>query len=61
MVPPVPVCVTGNRFPAIVAFADLCETDVFSVQETVSESDPLPLVFDTLSQEPLPLAVQLPP
>jgi hypothetical protein len=43
------------------AEADLLEVDVFCVQETVTEPEPVPLVGDTVSQEPLPEADQLPP
>ena len=34
---------------------------VLSLQETVTEPDPVPLAGETLSHEPFPDAVQLPP
>jgi len=52
---------TANGLPATVALPDRDEVDVFCVHETVSESEPLPLVFETVSHDPLPEAVQLPP
>jgi hypothetical protein len=47
--------------PAIVADDERDELEVFWVHETVTNPEPLPLVGDTVSQEPFPLAVQLPP
>ena len=51
---------TGNEFPAIVAFPDLCDDDEFCVHETVTDPEPLPPVGETVIQEPLPEADQLP-
>jgi hypothetical protein len=49
-----------NAWPAIVAVSVL-GTPVFSVQDTVTEPGPEPLVGETVSQEPFPDAVQVPP
>ena len=56
----VPTCVTANVFPAIVALLDREELEVFCVQETVVEPPLLPLVGETLSHDPFPLASQAP-
>ncbi len=45
----------------MVAVPDREEPRVFCVQETVAPADPLPLAGDTVSHEPLPAVVQLPP
>ena len=47
--------------PAIVALADRDDVDVFCVHDTVVDPEPVPLVGDTVSHDPLPLADQLPP
>jgi len=47
-------------FPAIVALPDRAD-EVFCAHDTVTEFDPLPLVKETVIQEPFPDAVQLPP
>jgi len=57
----VPDWLTVNVFPATVALPDRKDVDVFCVHETVSESEPLPPVFETVSHDPLPEALQLPP
>ena len=56
-----PACVTSNRVPAIVAEPDREVVAVFSLQDTVTAPEPLPDAGDTVSQESLPMAVQLPP
>jgi hypothetical protein len=56
-----PDCVTLNVFPAIMAFAERCEVELFCVHETVTDPDPLPLVGETDNHDPSPDAVQLPP
>jgi hypothetical protein len=52
---------TEKVLPAIVALPDRADGDVFCVHDTVTEPDPVPLGGDTVSQDPLPDAVQLPP
>lgn len=51
---------TIKSLPAIVADPERAPP-VFSVHDTVVDSDPLPLVGVTVIQDPLPEAVQLPP
>ncbi|MDO8677400.1 MAG: hypothetical protein Q7R30_02395 [Acidobacteriota bacterium] len=52
---------TVKLLPAIVAVPDRDDAEVFCAHETVTAFDPLPLVGDTVIQEPFPDAVQLPP
>ena len=54
-------CVTLNMFPAMAAFADRCEAEVFCAHDTITDPDPLPVVGETVSHDPLPDVVQLPP
>jgi hypothetical protein len=56
-----PPCVTANVLLAIVALADRAKVDALAVQNTVTDPDPLPLAGDTVSHDPFPAAVQLPP
>jgi hypothetical protein len=53
--------VTANVLLAIVALPDRDDVAVFCAQDTVAVPDPLPLAGDTVSQDPLPPVVQLPP
>ncbi|MDO8677399.1 MAG: hypothetical protein Q7R30_02390 [Acidobacteriota bacterium] len=57
----VPPWVTVNPLPAIVAVPDRDDVEVFCAHDTVTALDPVPLVGDTVIQEPFPDAVQLPP
>jgi hypothetical protein len=52
---------TLKLLPAIVALEDLLDVDVFCVHDTVTEPEPVPPLGETVSQEPLPVADQLPP
>jgi hypothetical protein len=50
-----------NELLAMVALDDREELNVFCVHETVTDCAPVPLAGETVSQEPFPAAVQLPP
>ena len=52
---------TANVRFATVADEDRGEVEVFCVQYTVTDPGPVPLVGETVSHEPFPEAVQLPP
>jgi hypothetical protein len=56
-----PAWFTAKELPAIVAFPNRDDVDVFWDHETVTEPDPLPLDGDTVSQDPLPTADHAPP
>ena len=57
----VPAWVTEKLLPAMVALPVRAVVKLFAVQETVMVLGPLPLVGETVSQEPFPDAVQAPP
>ncbi len=56
-----PACVTTKPLPAIVAPPARAEAEVFCAHITVTPPEPLPLVGDTVSQDPFPDADQFPP
>jgi hypothetical protein len=56
-----PLCVTAKPVPAMFPVADRADVAAFCVHDTVTELGPFPPVGDTVSHEPLPEALQLPP
>jgi hypothetical protein len=52
---------TVKPLPAIVALPDRDDIERFCSHDAVTAPDPLPLSGDTVSQDPFPEAVQLPP
>jgi hypothetical protein len=57
----VPDWVAVKALLAIVAVLNRSEPVAFCVHDTVADAEPLPLVGDTVNQDPLPDALQLPP